>query len=150
MLFHSIPGAFCVVLMGGSPSQAISQGNGFPFFRGPRCNPPSIQPWAFMALLPPLFLPGVSSRDGTGFGVQVSILPGWTHPVPECLSLHLTWAASRQLLLQKPPPMRGRESCVHCGQMVPEILRQKPIPERLGSWALKLHPYTKLLVSAQG
>ena len=36
---------------------------------------------------------------GTGFTAE-----GHIHPVPECLSLCLTWAASWQLLLQKPLP----------------------------------------------
>lgn len=110
-----------------------------------------MQPGACVALLPPLVLPGTSSRDHPGFGAQDSTAVGLIHLVPECLSLHLTWVASWQLLLQKPLPVRGREPCAHCGQMVSEILRQKTnAKERLGSWALKCHPYTKLLVPAQG
>lgn len=48
---------------------------------------------------------------------------GLIHPVP-------TWAASWQLLLQKPLPGRGTTPCAHHGQMVSEILRQKPRPKR--------------------
>lgn len=112
----------------------------FLFFWGSRWNLPSIQPWVFVALIPPLLLPGASSRDCVGFGVQDSTAARLIHPVPECLSLYLTWAASWQLL-QKLLPVKGREPCAHRSQMISEILRQKPMSRRnwkAGLWTLSL------------